>query len=241
MPVPLASSPSSPRMLMRDKIRQEIRRAILDGSFFPGERLSDDELADWLGCSRTPIREALNDLEHAGLVEVMPNRYTRVATPRPEEAFEVVQTLGVIFGGAVRLATPLLDDDGRARILESLDSCLVDLERRDVPALNVHTLATFDLFVEQCGNTHLIKLCRDTSDGLAFKLRLPNLVRIFNWADLTQSFRDLRSAVSSGDAISAELAAERLHQLPLAAPTGGCEQIGECDDASERAGLSERR
>lgn len=218
MPVPIVSSPSSPRMLMRDKIRHEIRRAILDGTFTPGERLSDDELAEWLGCSRTPIREALNDLEHAGLVEVMPNRYTRVATPRAEEAFEVVQTLGVIFGGAVRLATPLLADDVRARILGSIDSCLVDLERRDVPALNVHALATFDLFVEQCGNSHLIKLSHDTSAGLAFKLRLPNLVRIFNWPDLTQSFRDLRSAVEAGDAIAAELAAERLHQLPVETP-----------------------
>lgn len=216
MPVPAASTTHSPRLLMRDKIRAEIRQAILDGTLEPGERLADDDLAIWLGCSRTPIREALNDLQHAGLVEVMPNRYTRVAIPRADEAFEVVQTLGVIFGGAVRLATPSLSEGVRQRILGSLEQCLIDLARRDVPALNVHALATFDLFVEHCGNGHLIKLCQDTAEGLAFKLRLPSLVRIFNWGDLTASFEELRDAVTAGDAIAAEMAAERLHQLPVA-------------------------
>jgi DNA-binding GntR family transcriptional regulator len=58
-------------------------RAILDGTLQPGERLRDDELTAWLGTSRAPIREALGHLAEVGLVEMSPNRYTRVATVTP--------------------------------------------------------------------------------------------------------------------------------------------------------------
>lgn len=58
-------------------------RAIVDGTLQPGERLRDDELTAWLGTSRAPIREALGHLAEVGLVEMAPNRYTRVATVSP--------------------------------------------------------------------------------------------------------------------------------------------------------------
>ena len=48
----------------------------------PGEQLKDAEIAEWLGLSRTPIREALARLEEYGLVETAPNRYTRHAPQR---------------------------------------------------------------------------------------------------------------------------------------------------------------
>jgi DNA-binding GntR family transcriptional regulator len=213
MPVP-APGDLTPRRLLRDQIREEIRNAILDGTLEPGERLVDDELVDWLGCSRTPIREALNDLMHAGLIEIEPNKYTRVALPRGDEAVEVVQTLGVLYGGAVRLAVPLLDDRVRRQIVLTIDAARGDLARGDTLALNVHTLAFFDLFVDSCGNQHLQKVCHDTTAGLAFRLRLPNIIEIFTAENLDDAYSRLRNATEDGDAIEAELAAEALHQLP---------------------------
>jgi DNA-binding GntR family transcriptional regulator len=56
-----------------------IRDAIVDGTLAPGERLNDLDLADWLGISRTPVREALARLEQAGLVQTKPGRYTIVS------------------------------------------------------------------------------------------------------------------------------------------------------------------
>ena len=66
-------------MLLRDQAYAQLRDAILDGTLEPGEHLRDAAIADWLGLSRTPIREALARLEEYGLVETSPNRYTRVA------------------------------------------------------------------------------------------------------------------------------------------------------------------
>lgn len=216
MPVP-PTGDLAPRRLLRDQIRQEIREAILNGTLEPGERLVDDELVEWLGCSRTPIREALNDLMHAGLIEIEPNKYTRVALPRDDEAIEVVQTLGVLYGGAVRLAVTRLDESTRRSILTTIDAARLDLQRRDALAVNFHTLAFFDLFVDNCGNTHLQRVCRDATAGLAYKLRLSNIIELLDADMLDDAYSRLRHATDDGDAIEAELAAEALHRLPVPA------------------------
>ncbi|MBK0296207.1 GntR family transcriptional regulator, partial [Bacillus sp. S34] len=82
MPVP-STQPAAERKLLRDTVQDKIRDAIMDGTLEPGERLNDDDLIAWLGVSRTPIREALAELARAGLIEMAPNRYTRVTTPNP--------------------------------------------------------------------------------------------------------------------------------------------------------------
>src|SRR3954453_18655782 len=78
MPVP-ADRAALERDLLRDRAYATIRDAIVDGTLQPGEKLKDADLTNWLGLSRTPIREALNRLEQDGLVESAPQRYTRVA------------------------------------------------------------------------------------------------------------------------------------------------------------------
>src|SRR5688572_25258965 len=79
MPIPVASAPV-PRALLRDEVFARLRDAIVDGTFAPGEQLRDVELADWLGVSRTPVREALLRLGDVGLVQASPGRSTTVAT-----------------------------------------------------------------------------------------------------------------------------------------------------------------
>jgi DNA-binding GntR family transcriptional regulator len=76
--MPLASAPVA-RTLLRDHAYDRLEAAIIDGSLRPGERLRDDDLAQSLGMSRTPLREALARLGEAGLVETKANRFTRVS------------------------------------------------------------------------------------------------------------------------------------------------------------------
>ncbi|MGW4931045.1 GntR family transcriptional regulator [Agromyces sp. NPDC004153] len=67
------------RSLLRDDVYRRLRDAIVDGTFTPGEQLKDGELADWLGVSRTPVREALLRLGASGLVVALPGRSTTVS------------------------------------------------------------------------------------------------------------------------------------------------------------------
>ena len=64
---------------------QELLSAIYDGRLEPGQRLNDIALADELGISRTPVREAIQKLRAIGVVESEPNRFTRVAIVSPEQ------------------------------------------------------------------------------------------------------------------------------------------------------------
>src|SRR6478752_3065923 len=75
MPIP-SDTAGVDRSLLRDDVYRRLRDAIVDGTFAPGEQLKDGELADWLGVSRTPIREALLRLARAGLVVAEPGRST---------------------------------------------------------------------------------------------------------------------------------------------------------------------
>jgi DNA-binding GntR family transcriptional regulator len=212
MPVP--NSAPTEHQLLRDTVRQKIHEAIMDGTLEPGERLNDDELISWLGVSRTPIREALSQLARAGLIEMAPNRYTRVTTPNPSEVVEALQTLGVLFGGVVRLAVPRLSAAARKRILAQLDKTIAEMEAHDVRSVNHDALAVFALYVDECGNESLQRVCADTMDGLAFRLRLPNLDSLVDWDTMAADFRRLRAATDSGDNIEAELATEAIHLLP---------------------------
>jgi DNA-binding GntR family transcriptional regulator len=212
MPVP-RSEPTE-HQLLRDSVREKIHDAIMDGTLEPGERLNDDELIAWLGVSRTPIREALSQLARAGLIEMAPNRYTRVTTPHENEVIEALQTLGVLFGGVVRLAVPRLSAAAKKKILSSLDGTIKAMEAHDVTTVNHDALAVFALYVAECGNPSLTRVCRDTMDGLAYRLRLPQLDTLVDWDEMTANFRLLREATVSGDPIEAELSTEAIHQLP---------------------------
>lgn len=79
MPIP-ENAPAIDRRLLRDDVYGRLRDAIVDGSLAPGEQLRDGELADWLGVSRTPVREALLRLAEAGLIVAQPGRSTTVSS-----------------------------------------------------------------------------------------------------------------------------------------------------------------
>ena len=68
------------RIPLRDQILDSIKRAIITGKFKASEKISEEELAEQLGVSRTPIREAIRVLEQQGLVEVIPKDGTYVTS-----------------------------------------------------------------------------------------------------------------------------------------------------------------
>nr|WP_127795407.1 GntR family transcriptional regulator [Agromyces sp. LHK192] len=98
MPIP-RTVPGVDRSLLRDDVFRRLRDAIVDGTFLPGEQLRDGELAEWLGVSRTPVREALLRLGASGLVVAKPGRSTTVSTIDPKavrDAKDVVAAMHVL-------------------------------------------------------------------------------------------------------------------------------------------------
>ena len=84
MPVPVVAEPIS-RVPTRETVAETLRAWIVDGTLAPEEILRDADLAQTFGISRTPVREALLQLEHEGLVESHPGRWTRVTPLDPAQ------------------------------------------------------------------------------------------------------------------------------------------------------------
>lgn len=100
LPAPLAGRHTR----LSDLAFDLLAKAIVDDRLTPGQILRDYSLAKDLGVSRTPVREALQRLERAGLVETMASRHTRVAEIPPQRVADVIEYAGYTYGAAVRVA-----------------------------------------------------------------------------------------------------------------------------------------
>ena len=125
-----AHATRNPRRLLRDLTFETIRDAIVDGTLTPGERLFEDDLAAWLGVSKTPVKEALARLSAQDLVQIEANRSTRVATADDLDLLDTLELIGVLHGEAVR-SLPRSVADGAARradralgVLDAGPTCL---------------------------------------------------------------------------------------------------------------------
>jgi DNA-binding GntR family transcriptional regulator len=105
MPIP-QNHPPVGRSLLRDDVYVRLRDAIVDGTLAPGESLRDGELAEWLGVSRTPVREALLRLAASGLIVARPGRSTVVAEMEEATVRHARDVVAAMHELAARLAVP---------------------------------------------------------------------------------------------------------------------------------------
>lgn len=104
---------------------EELRRRIAGDNLAPGQRLDEVELANELGISRTPLREALKVLSAEGLVEIRPRRGCYVAELAPADLEEIFPIMALLEGEVAREAA----QQGSAADLARLDQLHASLER----------------------------------------------------------------------------------------------------------------
>jgi DNA-binding GntR family transcriptional regulator len=150
------------RPLLRDEAYDRIRRAIVDGTLPPGAPLRDADLADQLGLSKAPVREALRRLADDGLVDSKPQSYTRVSDVMSRDVIDARQIVRVLHEFAVReaasrcrpadVAAMRAANDRFAKAIEAGDiaaAVRADDELHDVPvrlAGNAAVAATLDRY-----------------------------------------------------------------------------------------------
>jgi DNA-binding GntR family transcriptional regulator len=133
MPVPVHAA-RRPRRLLRDVTFETICDAVVDGTLAPGERIFEDDVAAWLGVSKTPVKEALARLATHGLVEIEANRSTRVATADDLDLVDTLELIGVLHGAAIRslpcgaAASAAVLADRAASVLDHDPTCLALVE-----------------------------------------------------------------------------------------------------------------
>jgi DNA-binding GntR family transcriptional regulator len=154
MPVPDRREPVD-RHLLRDTAYERLREAIVDGTLARGEALHDEELCAWLGVSRTPVRDALRRLNDEGLVEMAPQRFTRVAKLTIRDVHEVVPLLAAVHGLATELAVPRLGRGAVDALRDANAAFSEALARKDGTAAYKADGELHDVFVGSCGNPEI--------------------------------------------------------------------------------------
>jgi GntR family transcriptional regulator, rspAB operon transcriptional repressor len=99
-----------------EAVHQRVREAILEGEIAPGATMSQVALADELGISRTPLREALRMLQTEGLVDAERNRRVRVAPVSAADLEELYVMRVTLEAEAIRLAVPRMTAEDLARL-----------------------------------------------------------------------------------------------------------------------------
>lgn len=157
MPVP-TEAPRVQRSLARDDAYRLIREWIIAGQLAPGERIQDAALAEALGVSRMPIREALLWLQNEGLVESSANRWIRVTEVRADQGEELYPIVWALEAMALRrpaVASIPVDlaamEDANARLAGAIDA-------GDGPRATEADATFHHTFLEAAGNQELMRI-----------------------------------------------------------------------------------
>lgn len=110
---------------LRDVVFNTLRDAILTGKLVPGERLMENQLAEKLGVSRTPVREALRMLELENLVELVPRKGAQVLDMSEKDIVNILEVRSALEGLATSLACKKMSKED----LQQLKNMEVDFEK----------------------------------------------------------------------------------------------------------------
>lgn len=147
-----------PDMPLRDVVFNTLRRGILEGYLKPGERLMEVRLANRLGVSRTPIREAIRMLELEGLVVNIPRRGAQVASITEKDLRDVLEVREGLEELAVKLACERVTDDQLREIYEASRAFEQIVPEGDLTRLARADENFHDAIYRSSGNVRLLQL-----------------------------------------------------------------------------------
>ena len=155
---PAMKKPMEKHLTLREKILENIRDAIVSGSLKGGSRVSEPELAERYGISRTPIREAFRQLESEGYLTVIPRRGAVVSEFSPKDVEEFYAIKSIMEGYAARRACENLSEKDLDR-LQGINNKLAELAKIGNINLFFKIHSDFhELFIKAADNEKLREL-----------------------------------------------------------------------------------
>lgn len=196
-----------PSMRLGDMVADRIAAAIVDGTLPAGSRVRDQELAEQLGVSRMPVREALQRMQRVGLIETSASRYTRVTEVTPELIAATRQFTGHYVTSLMRMALATTSPESRVNAVAEIDRIISGLKGGGSPSRAYREL--MELFMEVADNAFIALVSTDL--GLAIQRNLGTCDgEDGESARAIARLGDLRDAVLDGDVTAAAHAIELL-------------------------------
>jgi DNA-binding GntR family transcriptional regulator len=117
---------------LRELVFESLREAIISGQLKPGERMMEIQMAEEMGVSRTPVREAIRKLELEGLVVMIPRKGAYVSGLSLKDIADVFEVRGALEGLAAELASERITDEELERLERYLVQITEDIEKGDL-------------------------------------------------------------------------------------------------------------
>jgi DNA-binding GntR family transcriptional regulator len=151
---------------LREVVFNTLRKAILTGELKPGERLMEIHLANQLGVSRTPIREAIRKLELEGLVVMMPRRGAEVAQITEKSLRDVLEVRRTLDAFCAELACERISEEEIEQLREACEEFERAAGTEDVSAIAKADVELHDIIVQATRNRRLIQIVNNLSEQM---------------------------------------------------------------------------
>ncbi len=191
---------------LRDVVFNTLRQAILTGELKPGERLMEIHLANKLGVSRTPIREAIRKLELEGLVTMIPRRGAEVAQITEKSMNDVLEVRRALDALCVELACERITPEDTERLKLACEAFETAVKTRDIKQIARADVELHDIIVQATGNQRLIQLINNLSEQM-YRYRFEYIKDISQHQRLIDEHRMIYEAIVKNDKEAASQAA----------------------------------
>ena len=193
---------------LREVVFNTLRQGILTGILKPGERLMEIHLAEKLGVSRTPIREAIRMLELEGLVTMVPRKGAEVAMISKQDLSDVLEVRRVLDGLATELATKRISDEEKEALKRAEEHFKEATATGDAIKIAQADVEFHDVILKASGNKRLIQMMNNLAERI-YRYRLECIKDSDNHPRLLKEHAQLVDYVLKGDVEKAVEAAKK--------------------------------
>ena len=193
---------------LRDVVFNTLREAILRGDLQPGERLMELQLADKLGVSRTPIREAIRMLEQEGLAVTVPRKGAEVAKMTLKGMEDVLEIRGALDELAVELACERITEEQLNDLKKRKQDFEVSLKSGNLKQIAEADVHFHDVIYDATCNPKLINLLNNLREQI-YRYRVEYIKKAENHPILMEEHEAIYKALSKRDKQAAKAAIYR--------------------------------
>ena len=201
---------------LREMVYEELKMQILKGSIIPGTRMMEVELAEEMGVSRTPIREAIRKLEKEGLVTIEPRRGAYASMISTDDMVEILEVRQDLEGLAAYFAANRMTDGQMEELRQVSDNYNDAVKRGNMEDMIKYDTRFHHIIVESCHNKILVQMIEQLQE-LVLRFRYIYYDNFRRAEKMPEEHKAIIGAIAEGNEDKARAAAdihiERLKEL----------------------------
>jgi len=195
---------------LRDVIFETLRKAIVSGEIKPGERLMEVALAEQMGVSRTPVREAIRRLEAEGLVTMTPRRGTHVSEVSIKDMIDVLEVRAALDKLAAGLAAKRIKPS-QMKALENIHKQFIAyVEKNNIEGAIRKDIELHDVIYSATGNSRLVSVVSSLREQI-YRFRVLYMTDNIIAENVQHEHEEMLAALRANDEkLAAELAEKHI-------------------------------